>query len=180
MDGAFNLTEKIIKMDINQTFLKIKDQLGEKGCKIISEESPRQIVARQGSLWGLTPKSAQKILTFNFEGNDSGTRVTVKSKLGAGWKNLTIIGSALSAIVVGFCFWIALDLNGFLISRQTSYWSWLISEGSVVSTQIGQSLVNLMLVLAVSLTAIIVAEIVVAWYAHRKIGSFALRLLEAL
>ncbi len=174
------MTEQIINMEKDKAFLKIKEELVKRSCTVISEELSKQIAAKQGSLWGMSPKTAQKIMMFNFEDTNSGTRVKYSSKLGTGWKNLTIIGTALSIVVVGICLWIALDLNGFLVSQQPSSWGWLISVGSSVNIQRGQSLVYLTEILGASLTIIIAVEIVIASYAYRKKDMFAKKILDVL
>ncbi len=174
------MTVQTIRMEPNEAFLKIKEELTKRGCKIISDNLPKQIIAKQGSIWGLSPKTAQKIVTIDLEKAEFGTKITCSSKLGSSWKNLTIIGTALSIVVVGICLWIAYDLNVFLASRQPNYWSWLISVGGAVYVQIAQSLVSTMEILAVSLSSIIVFETIIALYAQRRVNLFAEEMLREL
>ena len=159
-------------MKIEEAYPKLKAVLIEKGYKVLTEEPPRQISVKQGSLWGVLPKTAKKNVYINLEPVDDGTRIRWSSKLAADWKNITIIGCALAFVLVGVCVWIATDLSTFLITRQSSFWSWLISVGSNVNSMIAQAFVNLTWGLAGFLSIIIVLEVVIVFYVSSKIEAF--------
>jgi hypothetical protein len=82
----------------------LKVALIKKGCKAISEE-PAQICFKQGSLWGISPKTAKKIVTIKLEPVGDGTQVKCSSKLASDWKNITLIGCALALALMGVCAW---------------------------------------------------------------------------
>ncbi len=97
----FFLVEKIVSLEIEKAYEELKSLLLKKGCRIIAEEPPARISVKQGSVWGISPTSAKKVLTYSLSPVASGTRISCSSSLASDWKNLTIIGSALSVIVAG-------------------------------------------------------------------------------
>ena len=107
------MLERTVSLKIEEAYANLKAVLVEKGCKVLSEEPPRQISVKQGSLWGISPKTAKKTVNVNLAPVDSGTRVTFSSKLASDWKNITAVGCALAAVLVGVCLWIAADLSRF-------------------------------------------------------------------
>jgi hypothetical protein len=174
------VAEQTVNYPIDDAYSKLKANLAEKGCKVVSEESPKLLVAKQGSLWGVMPKSAKKTLTCNLKTQGTGTQINCDSKLSRDWLNLTIIGTALSIVVVGLCFWISLDLSAFLETTRFSTWSWIASVGSRIDYEAGESFINLTRLLAFFLSAIIGFEIVVAIYTYSKIDTFAKEALQRL
>jgi hypothetical protein len=166
------VNEHTVDLEIEETYSKLKATLVEKGCKIVSEEPPKQISVKQGSLWGVTPRSAKKTVQYHLEPIGQKTRVTFSSKLSTDWKNLTIIGTALSFIVVGLCLWISMDLSAFTVTRQSSYWSWIATVNGYVDFRISEVFINLTRALAVFLSVIIALEVVIAVYAYFKINFF--------
>jgi hypothetical protein len=167
------MLEKTVNLAIDDAYLQLKADLLEKGYKIVSETPPERLVVKHGSLWGILPKTAKKNLTCNLKPAGSGTQITCRSKLSADWINLTLIGTALSIVIVGLCLWISLDLDAFLVTGQSSVWSWIASVGNFADYQLGDSLVNLTRVLALFLSAMIAIEVVIAFYAHSRIDVFA-------
>ena len=115
------LLERNVKLEIHEAYENLKAVLLQKGCKVIAEEPPTFISVRQGSLWGISPRTSKKVVSCRLSPKDSETRIVVSSSLSSDWKKLTIIGSALSIIVASFCWWIAADLEGFEASQQASY-----------------------------------------------------------
>ena len=112
------LLKRTVSLGIDKAYADLKAVLLEKGCKIISEEPPKQILVKQGSLWGMSPRTAKKTIAVNFAPVDSGTQVTCSSRLSSDWKNLTIVGCALAAVLVGLCLWITFDLNAFMVTQK--------------------------------------------------------------
>jgi hypothetical protein len=174
------LVERTISFGIDDTYTDLKAVLIEKGCQIKSEEPPRQILVKQGSLWGISPKTAKKLLQFNLTVANSGTKITCSSRLNADWKNLTIIGCVLAVALVGICLWIGFDLGTFMVTQIPGFWSWLVTINSNVDFQAGQALVNLTRALAVFLLVVILSEIVIAVHVYAGIDRFAEENLDLL
>ena len=121
------LLKRTFNLEIDKAYADLKASLVQKGCKIVSEKPPKHLVVRQGSLWGMSPTSAKKTVDMSFTPADSGTQVTFSSRLSSDWKNMTIIGCALAAVLVGLCLWMALDLTAFMNTGKANFWSWLAS-----------------------------------------------------
>jgi len=167
------LFKRTYNLEIDKAYQDLRSSLTGKGCKIISEDPPRHIVAVQGSLWGMSPSTAKKIVDVIFKAADSRTQVTCSSRLSPDWKKLTIVGCALAAVLVGVCLWMAFDLGVFTINGEPNFWSWLATVNGNVDFAVAQDLVNLTKALAFFLIVVIILEIAVAVYAHAKIDRFA-------
>ncbi len=81
------LLERTVNLKIEEAYPKLKAALVEKGCRVLSEESPKQICFRQGSLWGVLPKTAKKIVKISLQPSDDGARISCSSRLASDWKN---------------------------------------------------------------------------------------------
>jgi hypothetical protein len=169
-----------VGLEIEKTYAELKALLLKGGCRIIAEEPPALISVKQGSLWGISPKTAKKVMTYRLAPVDSGTRITCSSSLASDWKNLTVIGVALSAFVASLCWWIAMDLDAFMVTQQPSYWNWIATVDSYIDFQTAEMFVGLTRLLAVFLAIIIAIETVIAVYAHFRMNEFAEENLKAL
>jgi hypothetical protein len=174
------MLERTVGLEIEKAYAELKALLLKKGCRIIAEEPPTLIRVKQGSLWGISPRSAKKTVSYRLSPHDSGTRIASSSSLSADWKYLTIIGSALSLVVVFLCLWISTDLDAFMITQEPSYWSWIATVNGYIDSQAGKMLVGLTRTLAVFLAIIIAIEVVIAVYAHFRINAFAEETLNSL
>jgi len=167
------LLKRIFSLELDKAYADLKTSLAEKGCKTVSENPPKHILVKQGSLWGMSPTTAKKTLDVTFEPVDSGTQVTCSSRLSSDWKNLAIVGCALAAVLVGLCLWMAIDLSMFMVTGKPTLWSWLATVNGNLDFVVAQAFVNLTKALAVFLSVIIVLEIAVAAYAYARIDWFA-------
>jgi hypothetical protein len=167
------LIQKTVNLKIDAAFVELKAELFNRNYKLVSEAQPNQLVVKQGSVWGLSPTSAQKVMTYNLTSIDTGTQITCNSKLSSKWINLTVIGTAFSIVLVAVCFWIAWDLTVFVSSGQAGFWSWLGSISSITLRQRTQGLVNFLWILGIGLLVVILVESVVAVYAYRKVDRVA-------
>lgn len=174
------MPERTVSLKIEEAYADLKAVLVKNDCRVLSEEPPRQISVKQGSLWGISPKTAKKTVNVNFSSVDSGTRVTFSTKLASDWKNITVVGCALAAVLVGVCLWIAADLSSFMVTRVPSFWSWIVTVGGSVDLQAGQAFVNLAWGLAIFLSVVILLEIVIGFYVNTKIDRFAEEMLNQL
>ena len=59
------MLEQNVSLEIDKTYAKLKVALAQKGCRITSYESPKRILVKQGSLWGMSPKTAKKNIEVN-------------------------------------------------------------------------------------------------------------------
>jgi hypothetical protein len=174
------LLQRTVNLKIEEAYPKLKAVLIEKGYKVVTEEPPRHIALKQGSLWGVLPKTAKKNVHIDLEPVNDGTKISSSSKLAGDWKNITIIGCALAFVLVSICVWMATDLSTFMITRQPSFWSWLVLAGSNVDSMIAQAFVNLTWGLAGFLSIIIVLEVAIVLYVRSKIDAFTEEALKQL
>ncbi len=157
---------------IEETYPKLKAALMANGCKVISEVQPIQIILKQGSLWGISPKTAKKTITVNLEKGAEGTSVKLSSKLASDWKNITLIGCVLAVVLVGLCFWMATDLTTLMASHQSGFWSWLVTVDGNVDLVAAHAFVNLTWGLAAFLLVIMILEAAIVVFARSKIDLF--------
>jgi hypothetical protein len=174
------LFERNVGLEIEKAYADLKALLLRKGCRIVVEEPPTFMSVKQGSLWGISPRTAKKVVRYRLSPVDSGTRISCSSSLASDWKNLTIIGSALAVLLMTLCLWITMDLEAFMITQEPSYWSWIATVDSYIDFQTGQMLVGLTRMLTVFLAIIIALEAVIAVYAHFRINVFAEETLKGL
>ena len=167
------LLERTLSLEIDTAYATIKTTFTDKGCKIKSEQSPNKILLRQGSLWGISPRSAKKKIQINFESVNSATKVTCSSQLSSDWKNITLIGCVLAALLIGLLLWMDFDLSTFVVTHKPNIWSWLVTVNGNIDFQVSQALVNLTETLVAFLSIIIFIEIAITVYAHVRIDRFA-------
>ena len=174
------MLERTFNLKIDEAYSKLKVAFLDKGCKVISEAPPNQICFKQGSLWGIAPQTAKKNITANLVTVEDGTRVNFSSKLASDWKNITLIGCVLAFVLVGLCVWMATDLSAFMVTREPSFWSWLVTVGRSVDLAAAHSFVNLTWGLTVFLSVIILLEGVIVVYARYRIDLFTQEVLNQL
>ncbi len=172
------MVEQTINLPVADVYADLKVHLEQKGCKILSEAPPDGLVVKQGSLWGISPQSAKKVVTCTLNQTGTESRISCQSKLSKDWINLTIIGTVLSVLMVGLCLWMSTDLAAFLNTGRFSTWSWIASAGSYIDYDAGEFFVTMTRLLASFLTVIIGAEIVIALYARSRIDKFVQSLLS--
>jgi hypothetical protein len=174
------LLERTLDLKIDETYPKLKAAYLDKGCKIISEEPPNQICFKQGSLWGIAPQTAKKTISATLTQFEGRTRIKCSSKLASDWKNITLIGCALAFVLVGLCVWMATDLSAFMVTREPSFWSWLVTVGGNLDVAVAHAFVNLTWGLAFFLSVIILVEATIVVYAHYRIDLSAQEALNLL
>jgi hypothetical protein len=174
------LSQHTVNLTVEAAYPKLKALLVAKGCKIASETPPNQLSVRQGSLWGVAPRTAKKTVNIMLEGTEEKTLIKYYSKLSSDWKNITVIGCILAFALAVICLWMATDLGYFLDTGNPSFWSWLVTARGQVEFQAGEAFVNLAWGLAVFLFIIIAAEAVVYFYCGSKVETFASEAIDEL
>jgi len=174
------LLERTIELTGQKAYEKIRAYLAEEKCNFIIEDQPRRIIVTQGSLWGISTKTAKKTIQVDLELGGSGTRVVCLSKLTYGWKNITLIGCVFAAVLLGLCVWMAFDLSVFMSTSNPSVWSWLVSEGGNVNVLAVRTFINLAWGMSVFLLIVIVLEVAIVIYVKYGIDKFAALVLDSL
>ena len=170
-----------VETEIESTYKELKALLlAEKDCKITAEYAPDGLTVTQGSLWGITPKSAKKKVKFQLSQHEARTEIAPMSSLSSDYVKLTVGGCILAVVVALVCAWISLDLGAFAATRQPSIWSWLVVSNVNVTVQSALLLSDLTRVFAVFLAVTLTMEVVVVFYAKRGLGEFARQILKDL
>jgi len=179
-EAGVSLLERTVGLGIEEAYAELKALLLKKGCRIIAEETSVLISVNQGSLWGISPRTAKKVVTYRFAAVDSGTRITCSAALASDWKNLTLIGSTLAVVVAFLCLWIAMDLDVIVVTQQSRYWSWIVTVDGYIDFQMAETFAALMRKLTVFLGSILAVEFVIVVYARFRINAFAEETLNKL
>lgn len=173
------LPQRIVNIKIEETYLKLKAVLVEKGCLVVSE-TPQQLLVKQGSLWGISPKAAKKTINITLYPIEDKTSITYSSELTSDWKNITLIGCILALALVVVCVWMAIDLGAFLVDGNPRFWSWLVTASDHVEFQAGEAFINLTWSLAVFLSVVVISEFAILAYVRSKIDVLAEEALSQL
>jgi hypothetical protein len=169
--------ERLVSLKVEDSFSKVKDAFVVKGCKIVSEQPPTQIDFKQGSLWGIAPQTAKKIINVTFESENQATKVKISTELSSDWKNVTLFGCIFAVALIGLCAWIAVDLTGFRATLEPSFWSWIVTGDNTTDLAAAKAFINLTWGLAAFLSFVISLEVIIVVYVRYKIDSFAIEAL---
>ncbi|MGA3112098.1 MAG: hypothetical protein ABSE15_08720 [Candidatus Bathyarchaeia archaeon] len=58
------MLKRTLNLEIEKTYADVKVSLVSKGCKVLSEDTPKHLLVKQGSLWGMLPETAKKTVDF--------------------------------------------------------------------------------------------------------------------
>jgi hypothetical protein len=180
MFSMSGMIERTINLEATQTYADLKAALLKGGCRIIQEEPSTLIIAKQGSLWGISPKAAKKNIQVNIEPEGSHSKVKCSSKLSADWKNVTLVGCIFALLLIIICVWIAIDLNSYAATLNPSFWSWIVSNQGIPNLQVSRAFTLLTGLLAVFLSVVVVIEAVITIRVNTKIDDFTKETLNSL
>jgi hypothetical protein len=180
MRGKSILHERISSLKIESAYSEVKTLLLEKGCKIVSEEPPKHILIRHGSLWGISPKYAKKIVSYNIFPYKSGTKIVSYSSISPDWANMTLWGNIIAGVVAAVFWWIASDISNYLAIGKSGYWTWLAEAFGYPLAQRTFFMINLTKSLSIILVITILLEILDVFMVYRKIDTFAEETLDEL
>ena len=167
------MLKRTVNLKIEETYSKLRSALTAKDCRVVFEKTPNQICFKQGSLWGISSKTAKKNLKVDLETVNEGTMISCVSTLASDWKNITLIGCGLAAILIGICVWMATDLGSLIFTHVPGFWGWLVMVGSYIDYRAAQAFIRLMWGLAGFLSLIIMLEALIVVNARSKIDVFA-------
>lgn len=167
-------------MPIEKTFSRLKQVVDENSCKIVSEEAPNFLRITHGSLKGISPVSAKKVVSFFLSSEVSGTKIASSSEISVGWRNLAIYGSIVAGVLVGILLWIAGDMSGYVESGRSGFWAWLAQIFVPYDPSMAVFIVSVIQALSVVLVATIVIEMLVVIYVYHKKNVFSQQTIETL
>lgn len=127
---------------------------------------------------GILPISAKKIVSFYLSREGSGTKIASSSKIATDWKNLTLYGSIVAAILIGVFMWIASDMNNYIKTARSGFWVWLVQLYDTHDPWGAIFMINIIQALTVFLAIMILFEIVIVIYVYPRKNAFSKRVLE--
>ena len=169
-----------VSTEVDSTYSELKGVLLGKNCKILSEEPPKHIIVRHGSLRGVSPRNAKKIVDYRICPHNSGSRIISDSTVSSDWANLTLWGNIAAIVVAAIFWWIASDITILLVDGKSGYWTWLAGAFGYPNVQYAFFMVNITKALSVVLVVTIVLEILDVFIVYRKINTFAEETLDEL
>ena len=166
------MTKTIVKLPLEESIVRLKKLLLEKGAQLIREESD-SITVKQGSIWGVSPTSAKKIIRFEVSTDKTdGTKIVSNSKLSKDYIRFTLLGIVLTVAVMLVCLWISFDLSAVAMDH-ANFLGGVISS----SARAFRLLSEVTLLFSVFLAVTLVLESVVIINIHRKIETFVRKIL---
>ena len=174
------LHEQFVDIEIEKAYSNLRNILLERDCKIVSEEPPKHITVEHGSLRGVSPMSAKKVVSYHNCPYESGTRIAVYSSVSSDWAKLTLWGNIIAGLVAMVFWWIATDIVAFIVNGTTGYWTWLAEAFGYPDIGYVFFMTNVTKALSIVLFITIVLEILDVIIVYRKIDTFALEILDEL
>ena len=174
------MLERSIDLEIEKGYSELRTILLEKGGRIVSEEPPKHVSIQHGSLRGISPKGAKKIVNYQFFPHNSGTRIISRSSISSDWANLTLWGNIIAGIVAAVFWWIATDMENLVANGISGYWIGLARAFGYPAVQHVFFMINVMRALSIVLVVTIILEILDVFIVYNKINSFAEETLDEL
>ena len=174
------LLTRNVSTEIERTYSELKGILLEKDCRIISEEPSEHILVSHGSLRGVSPRNAKKVVDYHIYPDNSGSKIVSKSSISSDWVNLTLWGNIAAGFVATVFWWIASDITDLLVTGQSGYWTWLAGAFGYPNVQYAFFMVNMTKVLSIALIIAVLLEILDVVIVDRKINRFAEETLDKL
>jgi hypothetical protein len=173
------LAKTTLTKDIQETYTNLKTKLAQRKCQIIAEDPPNTVSAIQGSIWGTSPKTAQKKITYTLRQDQAGTNITSTANLTSAYINLTLVGCVLSVALIALCVWITVDLQGYA-ANGAGFWGWLAQTGGQFDAEKAAIFIRLSEILATFLVGSLAVEAYIIWKVRSGIGVFAQDIVKVL
>lgn len=171
------MDEQIRNLEITETYSKMKRFFIDEDYPIIVDNPNVQLSIKQGSVWGIQPSTAKKIINYTFSPLQSGTKIQFFSTFSPEWKKLTIIGYIFSFLLVILSLWISLDLQNYILTENASFWSWIVTSNNA-NSNLAQSFSDLTRLLAIFLIFVLIIETYIVLYSKIKINEIAKEILN--
>ncbi len=149
------------------------------GCKINTAIPLTKLEVQQGSLWGTSPKTALKTMSFELAQVNSGTHVNATSALSKAYVRFTAVGCVFAVTVMLLCAWIRADLVSISSGQRDTAWSWLVTSETHININGASTLANLAGYSAIFLAVVLVIEAVIVLYVHRNVDCVSEEIMQA-
>ena len=171
------MTEITSNLEITEIYSKIKQFFIDEDYPIVVDNPNVQISIKQGSVWGIQPRTAKKIINYNFSPLQSGTKIQYFSNFSSDWKKLTIIGYIFSFLLIILSIWISSDLQNYILTGSADFWSWIVTS-NITNSNLAQSFADLTKLLAIFLILVLFIETFIVFYSNIKINEIAKEILN--
>ena len=172
--------EQFVDIEIERAYSDLRTILIERDCKIVSEEPPNRITVEHGTLRGVSPRNAKKLLSIHNYSHESGTRIVVSSSVSSDWAKLTWWGNIIAGLMAIALWWIATDITALIVNGTTGRWTWLASAFGYPDVNYAFFMTNVAKALSVVLVITILLEILDVIIVYRKVDTFALETLRTI
>ena len=174
------MVEGTVNLRIEKAYSELKAILLKRNCIIVSEEPPKRMAIQHGSLRGVTPKSAKKVVRFDAFPHKLGTRIVGYSAVSSDWANLTLWGSIIAGFMATIFWWIASDIAALVAYGKYGYWTWLARAFGYPDIQYALFMIDVTKALSIVLVVTIFLEIFDVFFVYRKIDTFASEIIHEL
>ena len=137
----------------------------DKDYTIIVDTPPVFLSIKQGSIWGISPRTAKKIIKYSFTSKKSRTKINYSSEFSPDWKKLTIVGYIFSFLLIGLLFWINTNIQKYLLTGNPGFWAW-ITKSNLTNLSLAQSLLDFTRILALFLLVAVFVETIIVFYSY--------------
>jgi hypothetical protein len=173
-----SLPERLVNLQIKEIYSKVKQFLMERDYPIILDEPYTCLSIKQGSIWGILPRTAKKKINYSFSSIQSKTSIHFSSSFASEWKKLTVIGYVFSFFLVGLTLWINMDLENYILTGNADFWSWIVTSANSADFSSAQSFSDVTRILALFLILVVLVETVLVIYSQFKINDIAEEILN--
>jgi hypothetical protein len=173
-----SVSERIVNLKPNEIYSKMKQFILDRNYQIIVDNPPANLSIKQGSIWGILPRTAKKIINYSFSSTQSETQIRFSSSFAPEWKNLTIMGYVFSFFLVGLSFWINADLEHYILTGNSGFWSWIATSVNASGFSSAQSFSDLARILVLFLILVLIVETFLVFYSRFKINDVANEILN--
>jgi len=173
-----SVSERIVNSKTNDIYFKMRQFFLDRNYQIIADNPPSNLSIKQGSIWGILPRTAKKIINYSFSSFQSETQIRFSSSFAPEWKTLTILGYVFSFFLVGLSFWISTDLEHYILTGNSGFWSWIATSANTSGFSSAQSFSDLARILALFLILVLIVETFLVLYSRFKINDVANEILN--
>jgi len=162
------MLERVTVLAPNKAYEELRRILLREKCKIIEEDAPKKIVVEQGSWLDCSPGTYKKKISFYFVPYNSGTRIVSNTSRPPEKIAETIIGIIICTLIIGFLWWLILDVKAYIEEARSSIGGWLLELLGYTGFRQALVLINILEFLVFILVGIVVFGIISEVYCYAK------------
>ena len=104
------MVERTVSLDPQKAYEELRNLLLKNGCKIVREDPPRSIEVEHGNVYGYTPKSIEKRITFTLIPYGNTTRIISNTSITKDYIYASVF-SILYIILLAGIFWYIISFS---------------------------------------------------------------------